>query len=141
MYHRVATSDAQQLRELLAAQPTPVCAELTPFEIVDADFATGFVRVAFAEQPAFRNHFGNIQGGFAVAMIDVLISLAAYVKSREWMPTIEIKSSFIAPAPIGKCTGEARVIRAGKTVVFLESSLWGADGQLAVKATATALRT
>lgn len=133
------TNDAQELRELLAGQPTPTCASLTPFEIVDADSAAGFVRLSFAEQPAFSNHFGNLQGGFAVAMIDVLVSLAAYVKLREWLPTVEIKTSFIGPARIGSCVGEALVIRAGKTVVFLESSLWGPDGQLAVHATATVL--
>ncbi len=133
------TNDAQELRDLLAVQPTPTCASLTPFEILDADSAAGFVRLSFAEQPAFSNHFGNIQGGFAVAMIDVLVSLAAYVKLRDWLPTVEIKTSFIGPARIGTCIGEARVIRAGKTVVFLEGSLWGPDGQLAVHATATVL--
>ena len=128
----------QHLCDLLAGQPAPACAALTPFEVLDVNFENGFVRLRFAEQPAFGNHFGNIQGGFAVAMIDVLVSLAAYVKMRQWLPTVEIKSSFVAPAKMGACTGEGRVIRAGKTVLFLEGSLWGADGQLAVHATATA---
>lgn len=130
---------AQQLRDLLAAQSAPACAALTPFDVVDADFATGSVRISFAPQPAFSNHFGNIQGGFAVAMIDVLVSLAAYVKLGEWLPTVEIKSSFIAPANVGVCLGEGRVIRVGRTVVFLEGSLRGPDGELAVHATATAV--
>jgi uncharacterized protein (TIGR00369 family) len=131
-------SGAQELRDLLAGQPKPVCAALTPFEILDADFESGFVKVEFAAQPAFRNHFGDIQGGFGVAMIDVLISLAAYVKLRQWLPTVEIKSSFVAPAKLGVCIGEGRVIRAGRNLAFLEGRLWGADGQLAIHATATA---
>ena len=131
-------SDATELRKLLAEQAAPDCAALTPFDIIEADFTIGFVRLQFAEQPAFKNHFGNIQGGFGVAMIDALISIAAYAKVRAWLPTVEIKSSFVAPAKIGPCIGEGRVIKAGKNLVFLEAQLWGADGQLAIHATATA---
>ncbi len=130
-------SDATNLSALLATQPKPVCADLTPFEVADADFAGGFVALRFAEQPAFANHWGNLQGGFGVALIDVLVSVAAYAQLRQWCPTVEIKSSFVAPAKVGECRGEARVIKAGKTLAFVEARLWGADGQLAIHATAT----
>lgn len=129
--------DASKLSALLAAQPKPVCADLTPFEVADADFAAGFVALRFAEQPAFSNHWGNLQGGFGVALIDVLISVAAYARLLQWCPTIEIKSSFLAPAKLGECRGEASVIKAGKALAFVEARLWGADGQLAIHATAT----
>jgi uncharacterized protein (TIGR00369 family) len=132
-------TELEELRATVAKMPKPVCAALTPFEIVDADAKDGWIKLAFAEQPAFRNHFGNIQGGFAVAMLDVLISLAAFVKLRQWLPTVEIKSTFIAPAKLGTCIGEGRVLKAGQSLAFLEGRLWGADGQLAVHATATAL--
>jgi uncharacterized protein (TIGR00369 family) len=131
-------SGAAQLRTLLDAQPTPDCAGLTPFSVLEADFDVGRVVLLFAPQPAFKNHFGNVQGGFAVAMVDVLVSLAAYAKTRAWLPTVEIKSSFVAPMKLGECRGEASVIKAGKQLVFLEARLWGADGKLAVHATATA---
>ena len=51
---------------------------------------------------------------------------------------IEIKSSFVAPMKLGECRGEGCVVKAGRQVVFLEAKLWGADGKLAVHATATA---
>ena len=130
-------SNASELSALLASQPKPVCANLTPFEVADAEFEAGFVALRFAEQPAFSNHWGNIQGGFGVALIDVLISVAAYAKLRQWCPTVEIKSSFVAPAKLGECRGEACVIKAGKALAFVEARLWGADGQLAIHATAT----
>jgi uncharacterized protein (TIGR00369 family) len=129
--------DATELDALLASQPKPVCAALTPFETVDADFEAGSVELRFAEQPAFSNHWGNIQGGFGVAMIDVLVSVAVFAKLRQWCPTVEIKSSFVAPAKLGECKGEARLIKAGKALAFVEARLWGADGQLAIHATAT----
>ena len=132
-------SDALELERILAAQPMPECGKLTPFAVEAADFEAGRVRLRFAAQPAFRNHFGNVQGGFAVAMIDVLVSVAAYAKTRAWLPTVEIKSSFVAPMTLGECAGEGLVVKAGRQLVFLEARLWGADGKLAVHATATAV--
>ena len=132
-------SDTLELQRLLDAQPSPDCAALTPFKVEEADFAAGRVVMRFEPQPAFKNHFGNVQGGFAVAMVDVLVSIAAYAKARTWLPTVEIKSSFVAPMKLGECRGEGTVVKAGRQLVFLEAKLWGADGKLAVHATATAL--
>jgi len=131
-------SQAAELQDMLDAQPKPDCAALTPCVVKDADFEAGRIVLVFAPQPAFKNHFGNVQGGFAVAMIDVLISIAAFAKTKLWLPTVEIKSSFVAPMKLGECRGEGVVIRAGRQLVFLEAKLWGADGKLAVHATATA---
>jgi uncharacterized protein (TIGR00369 family) len=128
---------AEELQALLDGQPRPDCAALTPFRVDDADFESGSVTLRFAEQPAFKNYFGHVQGGFAVAMIDVLISVAAFAKTRAWLPTVEIKSSFVAPMALGECRGSAAVIKAGRQLVFLEARLWGADSRLAVHATAT----
>lgn len=123
--NRPAMSDANALQKALENQPAPDCAALTPFTIEEASFETGRVALLFAPQPAFRNHFGNVQGGFAVAMIDVLISISAFAKTRQWLPTVEIKSSFVAPMTLGPCKGAATVIKAGKQLVFLEAKLWG----------------
>lgn len=131
-------SDTQELQRLLDSQPRPDCAALTPFKVEEADFAAGRVVLRFAPQPAFKNHFGNVQGGFAVAMVDVLVSIAAYAMTKAWLPTVEIKSSFVAPMKLGECRGEGLVVKAGRQLVFLEAKLWGADGKLAVHATATA---
>src|SRR5687768_3231292 len=125
---------ASELIALLGSQPQPVCVSLTPFEVTHADFEAGAVTLRLAAQPAFTNHWGNIQGGFGVAMVDVLISLAAYTRLRQWCPTIEIKSTFLSAAKVGVCTGEAKVLKVGKTVAFLEARLWGSDGELAIHA-------
>jgi len=130
-------SDLDKLRALVAAAPKPPCAALTPFAIVEADSERGLVRVEFESQPAFGNMFGYVQGGFAVALIDVTISLAGLLKLEQWLPTVEIKTSFLAPAKLGVCVGEGQVLRAGKSIVFAEGRLWGSDGKLAVHATAT----
>jgi uncharacterized protein (TIGR00369 family) len=128
---------ATELSELLASQPKPECASLTPFEIIEADFDTGTIILQFAAQPAFSNHWGNIQGGFGVAMLDVLISLSAYARLGQWSPTIEIKTSFLAPLKVGVCKGKGQIIKVGKSIAFLEAELWGPEGELAMQATAT----
>ena len=130
-------SDLENLRTLVAGAPKPPCAALIAFSIVEADLARGFVKVEFEPQPAFGNVFGHVQGGFAVAMIDLPISLAGLLKLQQWLPTVEIKTSFLAPAQVGTCIGEGQIIRAARSIVFAEGRLWGADGKLAVHATAT----
>ena len=126
----------EELRDEVMRKP-PECAKLTPFELTEANEEQGLVKVTFAPQPAFGNHFGNIQGGFAAAMLDLPISVAVYVKLKQWLPTLELKCSFLRPAKIGTCVAEGRVLRAGQSIVFVEGRLWGADGELAVHATAT----
>lgn len=130
-------SDVAKLRSLLKGTPRPACAALTPFSILEADAERGLVRVEFKSQPAFGNMFGHIQGGFAVAMLDLPISLAGLLKLQRWLPTVEIKTSFLAPTRLGVCIGEGQIIRAGNSIAFAEGKLWGADGELTVHATAT----
>lgn len=52
-------TDAAKLTALLAGQEPPVCAALTPFVVEAADFASGRVRLQFAEQPASSGPEGN----------------------------------------------------------------------------------
>lgn len=131
-------SKAAELQTLLDSQPKSDCAALMPFLVEEADFDLGRVVLRFAPQPAFENYHGNVQGGFAVAMVDVLVSVAAFARTRAWLPTVEIKSTFVSPLKLGESRGEASIIKAGRRLLFLEARLWGADGKLAVHATATA---
>jgi len=111
----------------------------SPMRRCGMSFGVDELRAHIASQPAFGNHFGNGQGGFVVAMLDVPLSLAVFVKTKRFLPTIEIKTSFISPARIGVCIGEGVVVRAGASLVFAEARLWSSDGALAVHATATSL--
>lgn len=129
----------EELRAAILNQPMPECAKLVPFELLEIDGEAGSVKVAFPPQPAFGNHFGDIQGGFAAAMLDVPLSIAVFAKVQQWLPTVELKCSFLRPARLGRCLGEGRVLRSGNRIVFVEARLWGGDGELAVHATATVI--
>lgn len=123
---------------LVEALPRPVCAELTPFTAIEARRDPAQVTLRFAPQPAFGNHFGHVQGGFAVAMLDALLSIAAYLDVGAWLPTVSITTQFLAPLPIGDVHGVGRVVRVGKSVVFTSASLSTPDGPVCVTATGTA---
>ena len=130
--------DVSDLVGHLNALPRPPCAELTPFVVTDARRDAVRVEVLFQPQPAFRNHFGHVQGGFAVAMLDVLLSLAVYVETEAFHPTISITTHFLAPLPLDEVRGEGQVLRRGSSVVFATAGLWAPDGRLAVQATGSA---
>jgi len=128
----------EEVREALARVPHPPCAALTPFDLVEVS-PDGRVRVRFAPQPAFTNHFGNVQGGFLVAMLEVPLTIAILARTQKLCPTIEMKTSFVAPAPIGELIGEGFVMRAGSKVVFAEARLWAPGEVLVAHVTATSL--
>lgn len=130
--------DVSDLVGHLNALPKPPCAELMPFVVTGARRDAAGVEVVFRAQPAFRNHFGHVQGGLAVAMVDVLLSLAIYVETEAFLPTISITSHFLAPLPLDEVRGEGQVLRRGSSVVFASADLWTADGRLAVQATGIA---
>lgn len=50
--------------------PTPPCEATLGWRLLDADSATGAVRIAFEGKPVFCNPGGTIQGGFLAAMLD-----------------------------------------------------------------------
>lgn len=132
------TGGGDDLLGLLNALPRPACAELTPFTVTGARREPAYVEVLFAPQPAFRNHFDHVQGGFAVAMLDVVLSLAVYVETELFLPTISITTNFLAPLPLGEVRGEGRILKRGSSVVFAEAGLRNPDGRLAVQASGSA---
>lgn len=57
-------SKAAELQALLDSQPKLEGTALPPFSVEEADFDVGRVVLRFAPQPAFKNYYGNVQGGF-----------------------------------------------------------------------------
>ena len=51
--------------------------------------------------------------------------------------TIEMKIQFLRPLRKGPAICEGRCIKRGRSISFLESRIWDADGKLAAQATAT----
>lgn len=129
------TSLVQRLNKQL-----PPCVTVMNGKIVTADRAQQTATASF-EIPLEFCHSGNrVQGGFVTAMLDATMSHAAFAAIGDacQVPTLEIKVSFIAPSLAGKFTAEARVVKLGKSIGFLEGSLYNPAGELTATASSTA---
>ena len=75
-------------------------------------------------------------------MLDDVISLAAglVIEWGQITPTLEMKVSYIAQAkPNTRILAEARTIRRGGTVIFLEADLKDESGKLLATASSTVM--
>jgi uncharacterized protein (TIGR00369 family) len=111
-------------------------------ELLDVDVEGGAVKVAYNTTDTLANRFGAIHGGMTAAMLDDVISLAAglVIEWGQITPTLEMKVSYIAQAkPNTRILAEARTIRRGGTVIFLEADLKDETGKLLATASSTVL--
>jgi uncharacterized protein (TIGR00369 family) len=119
--------------------PTPPCAQLLGWHVLDARPADGWICIGFEAKPAFANPAGFIQGGFLAAMLDDTMGPAVFVKTEGALYTasIDFNVSFLAPARPGPLFGEGQVIQLGKTVGFVEAKLIDGRGTLIARATSS----
>lgn len=120
----------------------PPTAALLGQEILEIDSATGWVKMKFQPIDACRNPMGNVQGGIVVAMLDDAAAFAAIIKSgkRIGIPTIELKTSFFAPARAGvPLFATGRCLKLGKRIAFMEADLFDEAGTLLARLTTSAV--
>lgn len=120
----------------------PPTAAILGQEILEIDSAAGVVKMKFQPIDACRNPMGNVQGGIVVAMLDDAAAFAAIVKSgkRIGIPTIELKTSFFAPAKAGvPLYATGRCLKLGKRIAFMEADLFDEAGTLLARLTTSAV--
>jgi uncharacterized protein (TIGR00369 family) len=120
--------------------PPPPVAALLGFALDSVDPDAGTISVGFTARPEFANPKGDVQGGVLAAMLDDTLGpcLVATLGPAQWAPTLELHTSFLAPARIGPLVGHGRVVKRGRSVAFLAGELLQDDVVVAT-ATATAL--
>ncbi len=118
----------------------PKASTLLGWTLRSHDEATGDVEIGFEAKPEFANPRGYIQGGILAAMLDDTMGPAVFIRTGgEYFPvTIDLHAQYLRPVRAGPVTAKARVVQLGKTVAFMEGELFDAEGQVAVKATASA---
>lgn len=139
-----AVTDAELLARFRASKNVPRGSTLIGFEIIALSQSERWAEAHFAAREEFCNPMGQIQGGFLVAMLDDIMSVAGGVSTgmTHVMPTLEMKTSFLRPAlPGPPLRGIGRVLKWGKTIAFTEGELFDHEGRLLAKATATAMPT
>lgn len=119
--------------------PKPECAKLLGLDILEANPSEGRVKIAFDGRPEFCNAAGSIQGGFLTAMLDDCMGPAVLIGSDAQLfpTTISLQVNFLAPAKPGRLIGEARVVRMGKRIGFVEASLSDEAGQMVATGSAS----
>jgi uncharacterized protein (TIGR00369 family) len=104
-------------------------------------FEGGESELHFAPRPEHRNSFGVTHGGAVMTFLDVTMASAARsVQSDSGVLTVEMKTSFMRPAPAepGKTLiGRGRLLHRTRSMAFVEGRVYDADGQLCAHATGT----
>jgi uncharacterized protein (TIGR00369 family) len=95
----------------------------------------------------FANPAGTIQGGFIGAMADsamgsATVTFAAASGRRVFSSNVEMKTSFMAPVPVGtQLECRATVISGGSRVAFTEAEVVDDRGRTVARASSTYLFT
>jgi uncharacterized protein (TIGR00369 family) len=124
-----------------ANKPAPPAAELLGWELLSEDPEAGTIEIAFHPDGRMLNPRGDVQGGFVAAMLDDTMGPALVSMSGgTLMPrSIDLNVSFIRPVKPGRVIGRGRVVKAGRSVAFLEGELFDEQGMLLARATSSAV--
>jgi uncharacterized protein (TIGR00369 family) len=73
------------------------------------------------------------------AMLDLSMAFAVLCTLADGhvVPSLEVKTTFIAPARAGEIIGEGMLVRRGRTIAFTEGRLFDPSGDLLATASAT----
>jgi len=108
-------------------------------ELLEIDVEGGWVKIGYGLGEPHFNRFGALHGGaIACVMDDVLAVAAGFIAQwGEIAPTLEMKVSYLSQGGAGRHTAEAKVLKRGRTINFLEATLMNATGKIVATATAT----
>ena len=99
----------------------------------------GTARLSLQVTPQLTNSFGTVHGGAIMSLLDVTLCTAARTLHPDSMGvvTIDMSTSFIGGGSGDRLLAEARVLRDGRSMIFVEGEAKNADGSLVAKAIAT----
>jgi acyl-CoA thioesterase len=102
---------------------------LTGIDIAKAE--PGIAVLTMPVRPDMHNGVGWLQGGMLVAIADEAMALALYplLDENEGIATIAESTSFIKGVRKGTILAEARIIKKGRRIAFMEADVWADDGE------------
>ena len=108
-------------------------------ELLEVDVENGWVKIGYDLGEPHFNRFGALHGGaIACVMDDVLAVAAGFIaKWGEIAPTLEMKVSYLNQGGAGRHIAEAKVIKRGRTINFLEASVADQAGKVIATASAS----
>jgi uncharacterized protein (TIGR00369 family) len=103
-------------------------------------FEGGASAIGYAPKPEHLNSFAVTHGGAIMTLMDVTMATAARsVEKSMGVVTIEMKTSFMRPAPGdgSRLTAKGRLIHRTTSMAFTEATLYDAQGQACAHSTGT----
>ena len=119
--------------------PEPLLHTIGFSGLLHTDADKGTARVRFVARPEFAHTNGTVvQGGIITAWLDNAMAFAVFGRDpAAGLASLELKVSFLERVDVATFEVEARIVRWGRSVVFLEADLWSADGRLLARASST----
>jgi uncharacterized protein (TIGR00369 family) len=103
-------------------------------------FEGGASAIGYTPKPEHLNSFAVTHGGAIMTLLDVTMATAARSVQKEMgVVTIEMKTSFMRPAPGdgGRLTARGRLMHRSATMAFTEATLYDVLGQACAHSTGT----
>jgi acyl-CoA thioesterase len=99
----------------------------------------GSARLSLPVEEHLANSIGTVHGGVIMSLLDVALCTAARTlhPGSTSVITIDMSTSFIGGGSGGKLFAEARVLKDGRSMSFVEAEAKNEDGSLVAKAIAT----
>ena len=89
-----------------------------------------------------HNPMGTLHGGVYCDLADAAMgyAYASTLAEGETFTTVELKINFFRPVRQGRLTAEARVVKSGSTLGYVECDVKDQNGQLVAKAASTCMK-
>ena len=102
--------------------------------IEPVEAADGRSRLEVEIVPHHGNQMGVAHGGLLMTLLDVRMGTASRTAVGANVVTVDMQVAVLAPA-FGRLVGRGRVVRAGKSLVFVEADISNAAGDVVCRGT------
>ena len=108
-------------------------------KILTESLGEGSARLSVPVEPHLTNSLGTVHGGVIMSLLDVALCTAARTLHPESLGviTINMSTSFIGGGKGAKLFADARVLKDGKSMSFVEAEAKNDDGTIVAKAIGT----
>jgi uncharacterized protein (TIGR00369 family) len=101
-------------------------------------FENGESTILYTPKPEHANSFAVAHGGVVMTLLDVTMATAARSVSPDTgVVTIEMKTTFMRPSPLGLLTAKGKLIHRTATMAFTEASIYDEVGRVCASSTGT----
>jgi uncharacterized protein (TIGR00369 family) len=120
--------------------PPPPIGRLLGFRLKEIEPGRAVFEMAVDQR--HHNPMGTLHGGVYCDLADAAMgyAYAATLAEGESFTTVELKINFLRAVRQGKLTAEARVVKAGSALGYVECDVSDQDGRLVARASSTCLK-